>query len=70
MTSVGAHWASLSPASYQNAQVAIRRRAGPTAWDKAVAPVLRLPAWLVFGTLGFGLAWAGRRRHDVEVFAN
>lgn len=70
ITSLGEHWSSLAPTSYQNTQTMVRRRLHPAIWDTGLAPILRLPTWLVFGGFGFGLAWAGRRRREVEVFAN
>jgi hypothetical protein len=70
VTSLGEHWATLAPTSYQNTQTLLRRRVHPAVWDRGLAPILNLPAWVVFGVVGFGLAWAGRRRRETEVFAN
>ena len=42
----------------------------PLVWETAVRPLLLLPAWALFGGLGFLLAYIGRRRRRVNVFAN
>lgn len=70
VTSLGEHWSAFAPTTLQNAQTTVRRRVHPALWDDGMARLLRVPSWLVFGALGIGLAWAGRRRHEIKVFAN
>jgi hypothetical protein len=45
-------------------------RLHPLAWDAGALRIMRMPSWLVIGALGFLLAWAGRKRHRVNVFVN
>lgn len=70
VTSVGEHWTAFAPTSLQNFQTTVRRRVHPALWDDGMARLLRVPSWLMFGAIGVGLAWAGRRRDEVRVFAN
>lgn len=70
VTSLGEHWSAFAPASLQNFQTTVRRRVHPALWDDGMARLLRAPSWLVFGAIGIGLAWAGRRREEVKVFVN
>ncbi len=69
-TSVAAHWKSLSPLGLAAAQIAIAKASHALVWDQIVARVIALPAWLLFGALGMALAWIGRRRRGVDIFAN
>jgi len=64
------HWAYLAPGSLASAKAAVARTAGPLVWEMGIARVLALPAWAVLGCLGLILAYAGRRRRRVNVFAN
>jgi len=70
MTSLAEQWAKLAPAMLTAAQAAVQRSAHPLVWEMGVGKLLQLPTWLVFATLGIVLAYAGRRRRRVNVFAN
>jgi hypothetical protein len=70
VTSLAEHWMNLSPATYEGTKALLAAKVHPMAWEMAVAPVLRLPAWLVAGALGLLLAWLGRRRKEVAIFIN
>jgi hypothetical protein len=70
MTSLGEHWSKLAPVSYKNAQAAVRRYSHPLIWDTLIQRLLLVPSWVVFGSLGLLLGYAGRRRRRVNVFAN
>lgn len=70
VTSLGEHWSALAPTTLQNAQATVRRRLHPALWDDGMTRLLRLPSWFVFGAVGIGLAWVGRRREEVRVFVN
>jgi hypothetical protein len=39
-------------------------------WDPGLVTVLQLPAWALFGLGGMLLAYAGRRRREINIFAN
>jgi len=69
-TSVAEHWAHLAPASFEGAKAAVSRRISPVVWDPFFMSALRLPAWLFFGLLALAASYAGRRQHQINVFAN
>lgn len=62
------HWRALAPQGLAAAQASARRV--PLLWDFVIRPPLLIPAWGLFGALGLLLAWLGRRRSKVNVFAN
>lgn len=62
------HWRALAPQGLAAAQASARRV--PLLWDFVIRPPLLIPAWGLFGVLGLLLAWLGRRRSKVNVFAN
>lgn len=64
------HWSRLAPVTLALTRSAVERRAHPLVWDPGLVTVLQLPAWVLFGLLGALLAYAGRRRREVNVFAN
>ena len=63
-------WSGISPPSLKAAQGAVERYTHPIVWQWGVLSLLQLPAWAVFGTLGLALAYAGRRRRRVNIYAN
>jgi hypothetical protein len=63
-------WSAVSPPTLKAAQNAVERYTHPAAWQWGVLSVLQLPAWALFGTLGLALAYAGRRRRRVNIYAN
>ena len=69
-TSLFEHWSKLTPTLFNAAQSAVHRYAHPMVWEVGVRRLLLLPTWLVFAVLGLALAYAGRRRRRVNVFAN
>jgi hypothetical protein len=69
-TSAGEHWGKLAPSSLKGAQAFVQRTTHPLVWDTLVRPPLALPTWALLGGLGLLLAYAGRRRRRVNVFAN
>lgn len=70
ISSLWDHWTALHPSSLEAFRKIIVGKVHPLAWDSAVLPVLRLPAWLVAGVLAFLLGWLGRRRRNVNIFVN
>ena len=70
VTSAGEQWGKIAPNSLKYAQTYVQRTVHPLVWDTAVRPLLLLPTWALFGGLGFLLAYIGRRRRRVNVFAN
>ena len=69
-TSLFEHWSKLAPTLFLAAQGAVQRYSHPLVWDVGVRRLLLLPTWLVFAAFGLALAYAGRRRRRVNVFAN
>jgi hypothetical protein len=64
------HWAKLAPATFSNAKGAVSRSTHPAVWDYGVRVPLQLPTWALFGVIGLVLAYAGRRRRRVNIYAN
>lgn len=64
------HWAKLAPSTLASARSAVQRSTHPLVWDPLLTSILRLPAWGLFGVLAALLAYAGRRRREVNIFAN
>ena len=69
-TTVYEAWSSVSPVSLKAAQGGVERHVHPFVWQWGALPLLQLPAWTLFGTLGLVLAYAGRRRRHVNIYAN
>jgi hypothetical protein len=69
-TSLFEHWSKLAPTLLAAAQGTVQRYTHPLVWEAGVRRLLLLPTWLVFAALGLILAYAGRRRRRVNVFAN
>ena len=63
-------WSAVSPTSLKSAQTSVQRNSHPLVWNWGIARVLQLPAWAVFGALGLLLAYAGRRRRGINIYAN
>ena len=70
ITSTSEHWQRLAPTYFSQARGAVQRSTHPVVWDYGLGEVLRVPTWGLFGFLGLVLAYAGRRRKRVNVFAN
>jgi hypothetical protein len=64
------HWSALAPVTLDLARKSVQRRTHPLVWDLGVAKVLQLPAWGLFGLLGCAFAFLGRRRREVNIYAN
>ena len=64
------HWSRLAPVTLAAARASVEGRTHPVVWDWGLAPLLQLPAWGLFGLLGLVCAWSGRRRREVNIFAN
>jgi hypothetical protein len=64
------HWSRLAPVTLTLARNAVQRNTHPLVWDPVLVTVLQLPAWGLFGAGGALLAYAGRRRREVNIFAN
>jgi hypothetical protein len=64
------HWSALAPVTLDLARKSVQRRTHPLVWDMGLAKVLRLPAWGLFGLLAFACAYLGRRRREVNIYAN
>jgi hypothetical protein len=69
-TSAGEHWSKIAPNSLKAAQSFVQRTTHPLVWDSVIRPPLALPTWALLGGLGALLAYGGRRRRRVNVFAN
>jgi hypothetical protein len=64
------HWSRLAPVTLDVARRAVQRNTHPLVWDLGLVKVLQLPAWGLLGFLSLILAYLGRRRREVNIFAN
>lgn len=64
------HWSRLAPASFAATRASVRRSTHPLVWDAGLGKVLQLPAWVLLGLVALLLAYAGRRRRRVNLYAN
>lgn len=60
----GALWIAAAPDSLQAVRLFLVTKAHPFLWDPLFNLVLRTPAFIVLGLLGFLFLVLGRRRHD------
>jgi hypothetical protein len=65
-----AHWSRLAPVTLATARNAVQRNTHALVWDPVIVTVLQLPAWALFGLAGALLGYAGRRRREINIFAN
>jgi hypothetical protein len=63
-------WSAVSLPTLKAVQSGVERYTQPVVWQWGVLSILQLPAWALFGTLGLALAYAGRRRRRVNIYAN
>ncbi|MBX9589023.1 MAG: hypothetical protein K2X43_06955 [Hyphomonadaceae bacterium] len=63
-------WSSISPTALGAAQGAVQRTTHPAVWTWGLLKVLQLPAWALLGLAGLLLAYLGRRRRRVNIYAN
>ena len=63
-------WAAVSPTSLAAAQAALQRSTHPLVWQWGALSLLQLPASVLLGIAGLVLAYLGRRRRRVNIFAN
>jgi hypothetical protein len=68
-TSLERHWQGLSPATFAGLRRSVTA-AHPMLWTFGLSPVLSLPSFALAGGLGTLLCWLGRRRRQIDVFAN
>ncbi len=64
------HWSRLAPKTLAMARKAVETRTHPLLWEYGAAKVLQLPTWGLLGLIATLLAYAGRRRREINIFAN
>jgi hypothetical protein len=70
VTTVHRTWSAVSPTSLAAAQGAVQRYTHPIVWNWGILKILQLPAWALFAIVGVVLAFLGRRRRRVNIYAN
>jgi len=69
LTPLNASWLAVSPDTRNAFETFVRAKAGPLAWDGAIAWVLAQPGFAVFAALAFLLYLVGYRRQPRNQFA-
>jgi hypothetical protein len=69
-TAVGKHLADAAPATLNLARGAVSRSSVPWMWEALIAPLLRVPTFVLFGLLAALCGYAGRRRRRIDIFTN
>lgn len=64
------HIAELAPQSLAAAETAVSETTHPWVWSYGVGALISLPTFLLFGISGGWAAYAGRRRRQIDIFAN
>lgn len=64
------HWSKLAPSTLAAAQNSVQRATHPLVWSLGIRNILQLPASALFGLVGLVLAYAGRRRRRINIYAN
>lgn len=70
VTSLGDLWVKVGPGSYNAAKAAITGSAAPWLWDGPISHLLGWPTFALFGVLGLLCGYAGRRRHEINIYVN
>lgn len=68
-TSLAEHWQLSHPPSLAALKTSLSKL-HPMAWEPGALTILKLPTWVVIGTLGLILAWIGRKRPQPKVYVN
>jgi hypothetical protein len=69
-TTTQEHWSRMAPQSLAAAKTSLSKATHVAVWDSGVQRILAIPAFALFGVVGGLLAFAGRRRRRVNIFAN
>ena len=69
-TPLGQHWAAIAPSTLESAKSAVASTGVPWVWDRLIEPMLSIPTFLLFGTVGALAGYAGRRRRGVNIYIN
>ena len=64
------HWGALAPKSVAAAERAVSNATHPLVWKFAIAPIINLPTYFLFGALGLLAAFTGQRREQLNIFTN
>jgi hypothetical protein len=69
-TTLAEHWSRIAPTSFEAARHAVETAAGPWAWEGPVIGLISWPTFVLFGALAILCGYAGRRRHEVDIYLN
>jgi len=70
VTSALQYWTEIAPTMLDNLKRTLSLKLHPVVWDGMLAPLLRLPAWLVLGVLALVLHYLARKRSETNIYAN
>ncbi len=63
-------WSEIAPAVLEATQTSLSGKGLEWFWSALIAPILAIPASILFGGLALILGYAGRRRRRINVFVN
>lgn len=63
-------WSELAPAVLSASQQSLTDKGVDWVWTWLIAPLLTVPAFILFGALALLAGYAGRRRRRINVFIN
>ena len=68
--SVQSRWSEIAPAVLSSAERSLAGQGLGWLWSWIVAPIIALPAFMVFSALALLFGYVGRRRRRINVFIN
>ena len=68
--SASQRWSEIAPAALSAAHQSLTDRGVDWIWTAGIAPLLAVPASILFAMLGLLFGYAGRRRRIIKVFVN
>jgi hypothetical protein len=69
-TPLAKHLSDFAPSTLTVAQRTVQTKVHPLVWNPLLKSFLSLPTWASLGTMGLLLAYFGRRRQRIKIYAN
>lgn len=69
-TTFADHWASMAPTSFTALKSYFAKSGQGWLWDGPVMWLISWPTFFLFGLAAIACGYAGRRRHEVNIYVN